>query len=180
VCSLEEDVASFALLLHTQTAADKTFGRRDAVAGWRSRVLESVGQEFTSLLIDELYRHELLVENDLLVAVRRRHATNASDILQDYQAERHVLPEEASLQVQHNLAGVGGVRWHHREGHTAVAEVGVENALEARLVGDLTFVHGTDALGDRQYLGELELGEPAHQILLDGLDLIVEVLNFGC
>lgn len=176
---LEEDVAGLAMRLHAQAGRDETLGCGDAVAGGRTSILEGVGQELTSLLINVLDRHKLLMEDDLLVAVGSWHAANATDILQDHQTEGHILPEEASLQVQHNLAGVSRISWHHGEGHTAVAEVGVENALEAGLVSDLSLVHGANALSNGQHLGQLQFGEPAHQALLDRLDLIVKELDLS-
>lgn len=93
------------------------------------------------------------MEDDLLVAVGGWHSEDAADVLQDHETERHIFPEETRLKVEGDLGGICGVLGHHGEGHATVAEVRVEDALEAGRVGDLALVHGANSLGNRQNLG---------------------------
>ena len=46
---------------------------------------------------------------------------------------------------------------HYGEGHSVLADVGVEDTFEARDVAHLCVIHGTDAVLDGHHLGDIAL-----------------------
>ena len=128
--SREEDVIRNGFRLHAQRGSNELLRCFDSVPAGSSSILQSSWQEVPSLLINILDRHELLVEDNLLVNVRGLHTDDPADIFEDHKTEWHIFPEESSLQVQSHLARVRRIFWNHWEGHSAVAEVRVEDSLQ--------------------------------------------------
>jgi len=118
----------------------------DSVGAWSSRLSKSPGEELTAARVHILNRHEFLMPDDLLGAVRGGDSDDSADVFQDAEAIGHVFPEKASIFVQNDSVGNFGVFGHHREGNSAVANVSVEYTLQATLITDLAIVHSTDAL----------------------------------
>ena len=95
------------------------------------------------------------MENDLFIHVRCLDSDQLSDVLKDAQTEGHVLPEETGVKIQSNFFAISPLDRNHGEGHPAVADVGVENALEGGSVADLALIHAADALTHGHHLAEV-------------------------
>lgn len=115
--------------------------------------------------------------DDLFGDVGGLHTKDASNVLEDDESIRNVLPEEPSIFVQDDAVGNFRVLGDHWENDSAVTNVRVEDPLQAALVADLAVVHGADALGDGHHLGQLKLREQLQKRAFNGLDLIIENLN---
>lgn len=172
-----EDIIIMTLRLHAEGSGHQILRGIDSVSAWCSRVFKSSLQKFTGLLVDVFDWHELLMENDLLVYVWRLHSHDPSNIFEDDQAEWHVLPEESRVQIKRDLAWISRVLWHHWEGHSAVADVRVEDSLQIRSVRDLALVHHADALVNWQHLAQVQLRELGNESLFDELDLVAQHLD---
>ena len=70
------------------------------------------------------------MENDLLVCVGCLDSQNPADVFQNDKTERNIFPEESSVEVQSYLVRVFGVLRNHRERHSAVAKISVEDPFQ--------------------------------------------------
>ena len=115
----------------------------------------------------ELLAHEALMPEYHLVNRRRGEVVaELRDVLQNAQAVRHVLPEQAGAGGgRESAVGLG------LEGGAAalVADVRAHHGEEGGCVGDVGAVRGADALLDRRDGGQVQLREPAQQSDLDAL-----------
>lgn len=109
----------------------------DALGTWGTSSLQVLPDKLSRLRVDVLDWHVLLVEHNVASNIGSCNTHNVSDIPQDHKAERNVFPEEASILVQDHIlvAGRDGLQvlpwdWNHRERHSRVADVGVEDPLE--------------------------------------------------
>jgi len=119
--------------------------------------------------------------DNLLGHVGSFHAHNSADVLQDTKTIWDIFPEESSTQVEHHFARVFRILGHHWERHACVAQVGVENALEAGFVRDLALVHGADTVVDGDNLGQTQfITKLLHEGCFDGLDLLIKPGDFLC
>eukprot|EP00355_Strombidium_rassoulzadegani_P007241 CAMPEP_0168613606 /NCGR_PEP_ID=MMETSP0449_2-20121227/3538_1 /TAXON_ID=1082188 /ORGANISM="Strombidium rassoulzadegani, Strain ras09" /LENGTH=259 /DNA_ID=CAMNT_0008654245 /DNA_START=163 /DNA_END=943 /DNA_ORIENTATION=- len=140
--------------------------------------------ELACSLVNILHWHVSLVENNVSSDVGRLHSHDFTDVLQDHQAVRKVLPEKSCIDIKsnqllpgRNLAQVLSLDRDHGEGDSTVAYVGVEHGLEVGLVRDLPLVHRADPLLDGKHLHQVQVREAVAQCPLDILDLAVEQLD---
>ena len=97
--------------------------------------------------------------DDLLGAVGSGHPKYLSNVLQNHQTIRHILPEEPCVLVKHHAVWLGWILGNHGELDSTVANIRIEDSLERGFIADLAIVHGTDALGYGQDLWKLQGGE---------------------
>ena len=84
--------------------------------------------------------------HDLLCTVGCGNAQDVADILKDAKAIGNVFPEKARVFVKDDAVWYVRVLGNHGELHSAVAQVRVENSLQAACVSDLSLVHSADPL----------------------------------
>ena len=153
----------------------------DSVARGAASLGHRRGNEITGVRVNKLDWHELLMPDNLLGHVGAFDAHNSADVLQDAETVWDIFPEESSIQVEHHFGRVFRILGHHWERHACVAQVGVENPLEVRFVGDLTLVHSADTLLDGDNLRQTQLiTKLLDQSGFDCLDLLIEPRDFLC
>ena len=84
--------------------------------------------------------------HDLLSAVGCLNAKDATDIFENTKAVGYILPEESRVRIENDTVGYLRVFRNHRELNTTIADVRVEDSLEAAFVTDLSIVHSADTL----------------------------------
>ena len=71
------------LRLLGHAGSHELLGSSDAISGRSSSLSEGVGEELSSRRIDVFYRHELLMEDNLLCHVRTFYPANTANIFQN-------------------------------------------------------------------------------------------------
>ena len=84
--------------------------------------------------------------HDLLCTVGCGNTEDVADVLKDAKAVRNVFPEEARVLVEDDAIWYVWILRDHRELYPGVANVRVENSLEAARVRDLSLVHRANSL----------------------------------
>ena len=129
-----------------ETGLDQLLRGRNAICTRSSRLFQHSLDEVTGRLVDVLNWHELLVPHDLLCTVGCGNAQDVADILKDAQAIGNVFPEKARVFVKDDAVWYVRVLGNHGELHSGVAQVRVENSLQAARVSDLSLIHRADPL----------------------------------
>lgn len=132
-----------------ETGCDQLLCRRDAVGARSSRLGQCPLNEVTGSFIHVLDGHELLVPHDLLCAVGCGDAHDVADVLKNTKAVGNIFPEKARVFVKNDAIWYAWILGNHWELHPGVAQVRIEDPLEAARVSDLSLVHRADPLRDR-------------------------------
>lgn len=100
--------------------------------------------------------HKLLVEQNVPCDGWSFHSHNIANVLENDEPKWKVLPEKPRVEVELYLTVTCR---DHGEGYSTVAQVGVENSLEAAVVCDLSVVHLTNSFAQGHYLIEVDVWE---------------------
>lgn len=128
-----------------------------------------------------------LVENDVSGDVWSVYPHYVSDIFQNGETVRKVLPEETSVEVEFNqyvtrssVLEILAFNWDHWEWYSTISLVRVEDSLQARFVADLPIVHGQNTIFHRHNLVKVYLWVLIYNGFFDFLDLVIKTLDFVC
>ena len=163
-----------------KTGLDQLIRSRDAVSARSSRLFQCSLNKVAGYLVDILNWHELLVPHDLLCTIGCGYTEDVAYVFKDAKAVGNIFPEKARVFVQDDAIWYVWVLRNHRELHSRVTHVRVENPLKATRVRDLSLVHCADPLRDRYNLRQLQSGETLQKRGLNRLNLVIKNLNFMC